>query len=543
VYYTGDRGCYRPDGTLDFLGRRDDQVKIHGVRIELEEIKNLLNHHPNVQDAVVLVREDHPGDKRLIAYVVLNQSDPPTTETLRRALAEYLPGTMIPGIFISLDAMPLTPSGKLDRKALPVPELDRSMLGSEYVTPRTPIEKSLVDLWQELLKLDVPPGVHDDFFTLGGHSLLAVQLVIQIEDRLKQAIPLQYFYTHPTIAEVAEELNQSGPPSIPQRQKQGVKAVSQPERNAPPLSFAQQRLWFLDHLYPNTSIYNVRLAIRLSGILHKKALQQAFNTLVQRHETLRTTFTAPHGLAVQIVAPEMELFLPVVDLDVGTEQQIDEQIKQHVQEAGETTFDLAQGPLIHVKLLRLDPEEHILILVIHHIITDGLSMDLMMQELEALYSSCSSDQASSLAPLPIQYADYTIWQHQQLQSGYYDKQLAYWRSQLEDAPMLKLPTERPFPLEQNFRGARRSLNLPTELGEKLKTLSQTAGVSLFMSFLGAFQVLLHRYRGQDDIVVATPIAGRTRPELEGLIGFFANTLVLRTDLSGNPTFTELLSRV
>lgn len=543
VYYTGDRGRYRPDGTLDFLGRWDDQVKIHGVRMELEEIRIVLNNQPKVLDAVVLVREDHPEDKRLVAYIVLDQSDPPTNGDLRRGLAEHLPNAMIPGIFVPLDTMPLTPNGKLDRKALPVPELGGSMLGSEYVGPRTSIEKSLVDLWQEVLKLDVPPGIHDDFFALGGHSLLAVRLVARIEETLNQDMSLQYFFTHPTVVEVAEELDRCGPSLIPQRQEQGVTAVFQPERKAPPLSFAQQRLWFLDRLYPNTSTYNISLALRLSGTLDKQALQRAFNTLVQRHETLRTSFAAPHGIAVQIIAPEMELALPVIDLDVGSRSQLDEQIKQHVQASSETIFDLEKGPLIQLKLLRLDPGQHVLILVIHHIITDGLSMDLMMQELQALYSAYTRGEVSPLAPLSFQYADYVIWQQQKMQGDELHNQLAFWRSKLEGASMLELPVDRPYPREQNFHGARRSLKLTSGLDKKLRALSQSEGVSLFMTFLGVFQVLLHRYRGQKDIVIATPIAGRTRPEHEGLLGFFVNTLVLRTDLSGNPTFIEFLGRV
>ncbi len=540
IYYTGDKGCYRPDGALDFLGRLDDQVKIHGVRMELEEIRIVLAKHPGIKEAAILVREDQGGDKRLVAYIVLEKTDPPTTRALRRALAERLPNAMIPGIFVPLDALPLTSSGKLDRKALPIPELQHLMQDSEYALPRTTVEKTLVKLWQKLLSLDTPPGIHDDFFALGGHSLLAVQMVTRIEESLKLVIPLQFFYIHPTIAEVAGELEQSGPLSMQPQQKHGITAVREPERKAPPLSFAQQRLWFLDRLYPDVSTYNIRLALRLSGTLHKKALQRAFNTLVQRHETLRTSFAAPHGIAVQIIAPEMELPLPVIELDV---EAMDEQIKQHVQEAAETTFDLEKGPLIHVKLLCLDPGQHVLILVIHHIITDGLSMDLMMQELEKLYTAYSTGQPSPLPPLPFRYADYSLWQHRKIQSGDLDEQLSYWRKKLNDSPMLKLPFDRLQLQEQNFHGAQQSLKLTPGLSKKLKALSQTTGVSLFMTLLGAFKTLLHRYRGQEDIVIATPIAGRTRPEHEGLLGLFVNTLVLRTDLSGNPPFIDLLGRI
>ena len=556
MYKTGDLARYRPDGNIEFLGRTDHQVKIRGFRIELGEIEAALGRHPAVREAVVMAREDKPGDpsaslltdpstslrieKRLVAYVVAEREPLPTTTDLRNFLKEKLPEYMVPAVFVLLDALPLMPNGKIDRRALPSPDRSRPELDKVFVAPRTPTEESLVEIWVQLLNIE-RVGVHDNFFDLGGHSLLATQLVSRMREAFQVEIPLRRLFEAPTVAGLAESIEaarQAGqlllaPPILPV-----------PRNGDLALSFAQQRLWFFDQLEPGLSAYNIPAAVRFQGPLNLAALERSLNEIVKRHESLRTTFGKVDGRPTQVIAPTLTIKLPVVDLRKLPASEQEAEVRRLVTAEAQRAFDLSQGPLIRCTVLRLGDEEHVGLLTMHHIISDGWSTGILVREVATLYVAFCAGGSSPLPALPIQYADFAHWQRQWLQGEVLETQIAYWKKQLANAPaLIDLPTDHPRPAVQTFRGAHQSLVLPKHLQEGFKTLSRQEGVTLFMTLLAAFKVLLYRYTGQDDLIVGTPIANRNRLETEGLIGFFVNALVLRTDLSGNPSFRELLRRV
>ena len=538
LYKTGDLACYRTDGNIQFLGRVDDQVKIRGFRIELGEIQAVLAQHPEVREAIVLAREDRPGDKRLVAYVVPAYKQFHATGELRNVLKKKLPDYMVPSAFVFLDGLPLTSNGKIDRMALPVPEGGPELVG--YVAPRSPVEEMIAEVWAEVLRLD-RVGVHDNFFELGGHSLLATQVVSRICQALRVEIPLRALFERPTVAELAKHFDQTrseeGRLSVPP-----ILAVSR-DRDLP-LSFAQERLWFLDQYEPNSSVYNLPSALRLKGSLNVEALEQSLNEIVRRHEGLRTTFRAADGEPVQVIAPSLAVPLSVVDLRETAESEREEESRRFVGEQARRPFDLARGPLFRASLIRLGQDDQILVLTMHHIVSDGWSMGVLYRELSVLYAAFSRGKPSPLPELPIQYADFTAWQRDWLQGEVLERQISYWKKQLEGIPaLLNLPTDHPRPAVQSHRGGRQSFVLSRELSRQLKDLSRKEGVTLFMTLLAAFQTLLHRYSGQEDVMVGSPIANRDREEIERLIGFFVNTLVLRTDLSNNPSFREVLKRV
>ncbi len=540
LYKTGDLARYLPDGSIEFLGRLDYQVKVRGFRVEPGEVETVLTEHPVVRQSVVVAREDEPGDKRLVAYVVPTQRQAPTSGELRALLKAKLPEYMVPSVFVLLEVLPLTPSGKVDRHALPAPEPSRPALEKAYAAPRTPVQEALVSLWVEVLGLG-QVGIHDDFFELGGHSLLATRLVSRLCHTFQVELSLSSFFEGPTIAMLAEriEATQRAARSLPTPPP--LRLVSRDAQL--PLSFAQQRLWFLNQLEPNSPLYNVPRALRLSGVLDAGALQQALRAIVARHEVLRTTFAVVDGEPVQVVAPTPSVPLPIEDLSSLPQSERQAQAWRRTREEGLRRFDLAQGPLLRAKLLRLSEEEHVLLIGMHHIVSDAWSMDVFWRELGALYEAFSSGKPSPLAELPIQYADYAVWQREWLTGEVLERHLGYWKRQLADIAALQLPTDRPRPAAQTHRGALQWLRLPESLSEALRELSRREGMTLFMVLLAAFQALLSRYAGQEDIAVGTPIAGRNQAEIEGLIGFFLNMLVMRTDLSGDPTFRELLRRV
>jgi len=540
LYKTGDLVRYLPDGNIEFLGRIDHQVKVRGNRIELGEIESILGQHPNVREVVVTTREDVPGDKRLFAYVVPNQEQTTTPRDLRRFLKEKLPDYMMPSAFVLLDKLPRTPNGKVDRRALPVPDKTRPELEETFVAPRTPVEEVLAGIWAEVLGLD-RVGVQDNFFELGGHSLLATQVISRVRDAFSVELSLYSLFEAPTISRLGEKievarregLGLQAPPILPRTQNENL-----------PLSFAQQRLWFLDQLVPDAPIYNIPLAYRVTGRLNVAALEQSLGEIVRRHEALRTTFTAVDGQPIQAIAPEINLRLPVVDLQEIAETERDNKVQRLATQEAQQPFDLTIGPLLRVKLLRLDKAEHVLLLTMHHIVSDGWSLGVLMRELAVLYEAFSTGKPASLPALPIQYADFAICQREWLSGEVLESQLGYWKQQLGgELPVLELPTDRPRPPVQTYRGARQSFQLSKDLTDALNALSRREGVTLFMTLLAAFKVLLYRYTGQEDIIVGSPIANRNRAEVEGLIGFFVNTLVLRSDLSGTPIFRELLGRV
>lgn len=540
LYKTGDLARYLPDGNIEFLGRVDHQVKIRGFRIELGEIETVLGHHPDVREAIVVAVEDAPGEQRLVAYVITEPGSVLTSSALRKFLQEKLPAYMTPAVFVLLAAWPLLSNGKIDRRALPVPDRARPEFEETFVAPRTPTEEMLAGIWAQVLGIE-RIGIHDNFFSLGGHSLLATQVVSRMRNAFQVEIPLRRLFELPTVA------GQAGSIEVARRAGQNLQAppiLPVPRDGDLPPSFAQQRLWFFDQLEPGSSAYNMPAAVRLRGPLNVATLEQSLNEIVKRHEALRTTFAMVDGRPVQVIAPILMLTLPVVDLRELSETERETEVQRLVTEEAQRPFDLAHGPLLRVTLLRLDAEEYVGLLTMHHIVSDGWSTGILIREMAVLYDAFSSGRSSPLPALLIQYADFAHWQRQWLQGEVLETQLAYWKAQLVGAPpLLEVPTDHPRPAVQTFRGAHQSVVLPATLTEGFKVLSRQEGATLFMTLLAAFKVLLFRYTSQDDLIVGTPVANRNRLEIEGLIGFFVNTLVLRTDLSGNPSFRELVRRV
>ncbi|NNC02416.1 amino acid adenylation domain-containing protein [Corallococcus exiguus] len=529
LYRTGDRVRWRPDGVLDFLGRTDSQVKVRGFRIEPGEIETALKASPGVEDASVVVREDAPGDKRLVAYVTGARVD---TGDLRAHLAARLPAHMMPSAFAKLERMPLTPSGKVDRKALPAPETQAGP--DAYVAPREGWETLVAELWAPLL--GVPRvGAHDHFFELGGHSLLATKVVSRLRDVLQRDVPLRLLLEFPTVSRFAERLEAlqkggHGPPVPP---------IVAGSRDKPrPLSFAQQRLWFLARLDPHGSAYNVPFFFHLDGPLDVPALEGALDALIQRHEALRTTFSDGEGQPVQHVVEHRPFTLAIESLDG------DALLRSRAEAEAKKPFDLEHGPLVRATLVRTAPERHALLLVMHHIVCDFWSIDILVRELKALYTARHQGEPPTLPPLPVQYPDFAGWQRQVMAGETLEAQRAWWTQHLEGAPpTLELPTDRPRPPVQTYQGLQLSRPLPASIPAAVQALARDAGVTPFMLLLAGFHALLARHSGQDDLVIGTPIAGRGQREVENLIGFFTNTLALRVDATGAESFRALLGRV
>ncbi|MFN8596436.1 MAG: amino acid adenylation domain-containing protein [Anaerolineae bacterium] len=537
LYKTGDLVRYLPDGEIEFLGRIDQQVKVRGFRIELGEIEAALAKHPDIMTAAVVARADEVGQQRLAAYIVPHHTAPTTIE-LRAFLKRTLPDYMVPSAYVVLDAIPVTPNGKVDRRALPEP--DWSATVSEYAAPRTPVEEIIAGIWSQVLN-NKRIGLHDNFFDLGGHSLLATQVVSRLRDMFQIELPLRDLFEASTVAELArrvEALLRGMHTPIEPLQPSGLL------NHARPLSFAQQRLWFLDQLEPGSPVYNVAAAIRLTGPLDVTALQRSLAAVVQRHEVLRATFPARDGQAYIDVASAMDVTLPITDLQSLPEPDRAPSAQRFLRDEARRPFDLARGPLLRVHLIRLAPDDHLLLFAIHHIIFDGWSTSVLIRETAVLYDAFTHDRSLPLPDLAIQYADFAHWQRHWLQGDVLEQQLAYWKQHLGgELPVLNIPTDRPRPALQTNHGAQVAFTLPADLSVALDDLSRQSGATLFMTLLAAFDTLLYRYTGQDDICIGTPIANRTRAEIEGLIGCFVNTLALRVNLTGAPTFRDLLKRV
>ncbi|MEW5926734.1 MAG: amino acid adenylation domain-containing protein [Gemmatimonadota bacterium] len=533
MYRTGDRARWLPDGNLVIMGRTDNQVKIRGYRVELGEVEAALRSHQAVSACLATMREDRPGDRQLVAYVVGDADAGTLREHLRRSLPEH----MVPGAFVRLKSLPETPTGKLDLRALPAPE--HRPAEERYAAPRTPVEELLAEIWAEVLGVE-RVGVQDTFFELGGHSLLATRVVSRVRGVFSVELPMRALLESPTVAGLAERveaLRLAGAPVLPP-------VVPVERADALPLSFAQERLWFLDRMQPGSTFYNVASALRLTGALDAEALERALGEVVRRHEALRTTFREVDGTPVQVVAPAGGFALPVESLAGLPAAEREAAARRRAAEEAARPFDLAAGPLFRAALLRLDGEEHVLLLGMHHVVSDGWSMDLLFREVLALYGAFREGGASPLRDLPVQYADYAVWQRRHLRGEALERQVSYWKERLAGAPeLLELPTDHPRPAVQTYRGAREPVEIPRELLERLRALGRGEGATLFMTLLGAFQLLLSKYAGTDDVAVGSPVAGRTRRETEELIGFFVNTLVLRTDLGGDPSFRETLRRV
>ncbi len=544
LYRTGDLARWLPDGNVEFLGRRDYQVKIRGFRIEPGEIEAALGSHPAVRQAVVAAKTAPSGDKRLVAYIVPAHAQAPEGGELRRYLLDRLADYMVPSAFVEVSRLPLTPNGKVDRNALPEPDWTQRGTEETYVAPRTPVEEVLARLWSDVLGV-AQIGIHDDFFELGGHSLLATQLISRLRDAFQVDLPLRNIFESPTIATLAEQVE------LAQRTAAGVQAppIRPVSRDRElPLSFAQQRLWFLDQLEPDSPFYNLPEAVRLSGPLNEAILIRSLNEVVRRHEALRTTFPTVDGRPRQVIAPALTLALPVVDLSSLPAAEREAEVARQAQAEAQTPFTLAAGPLVRGRLLRLGPSEHIILLTMHHIVGDDWSTSVLVQEIGLLYNAFAQGLPSPLPELPIQYADFAAWQRGWLAGDVLAQQIGYWKGALAGLPpVLALPTDRPRPPVQTFDGDYVTFSLPAALSKQVRSLCQREGVTLFMALLAAFQTLLHRYSGQADFAVGTPIANRNRADIEGLIGFFVNTLVLRARFDGEgaaaaPTFRQFLRR-
>ncbi|HEX3252554.1 MAG TPA: amino acid adenylation domain-containing protein [Pyrinomonadaceae bacterium] len=541
LYRTGDIGRLHEDGKVQYLGRGDQQVKVRGHRVELEEIETVLGQHEGVEQAVVVLSEVDRAGKRLVAYVVPDKDLELQVGDLRRHLREQLPEYMVPSAFVLLDRLPLTKNGKVDRRMLPAPEPLRSDLEATYVAPRTAVEELLVEIWESVLGVE-RVGAHDNFFDLGGHSLLATRVISRVRQAFAIDLPLRKLFEEPTVAGLA---------TIVDEVLVGEERITAPPLRAAardgdlPLSFAQQRLWFINQMDPGSSTYHISSAVKLSGPLDVVALKRAFDDVVRRHEVLRTSFPTVDNQPVQRIAAPKDFDLPVIDLltDASLENRRKEAHRIAAEEA-RRPFDLATGSLLRATLIRVAEQEHVVSLTMHHIVSDGWSISVLIREVASLYRAFAAGKDSPLPELAIQYADYALWQREWLSGEVLERQLKYWRRQLAGAPpVLELPTDRPRPPVQTFHGAAESFNLDHALTEQLKSLSRTEGTTLFMTLLAAFKTLLFRYSEQASIVVGTPIAGRTQVETEGLIGLFINTLVLRTEVEATLSFRELLGKV
>ncbi len=541
-YRTGDIVRENEQGLIEFVGRRDTQVKLRGYRIELGEIEAQLRRHPDVRETVVQLRNDGPdGEAYLVGYIVPWKHPGPDQQTIREDLAHCLPSYLVPKRIVCLEQFPLSANGKLDRRRLPSPppESAEQMRQEPIEEPRTPIEALIQQIWRQVLQVH-EIGRSDDFFRLGGHSLLGTRMIAHVRSAFGVEVPITWLFEAPTIAGLAQRIDEA----IRQGHGLAFPALLPAARDQIlPLSFAQQRLWFLDQLEPGSTAYTIPRMLRLHGTLDHHALEQALHRVIERHENLRTTFPSEHGEPRQEIHPHALTSLRHLDLRHLAAAAREEQASSLAQQEVARPFDLARGPLLRVWLLHLTQEEYVLLLTMHHIISDGWSSGLLVQELTTLYAGLQQGTPVELPVLPVQYADYALWQRTWLQGAILERQLDYWKTQLAGLSPLDLPTDHPRTAIAASRGAQQRVQLPQELSQQLQALSQREGVTLFMTLLAAFQVLLTRYSGQSDIAVGTPIANRTHQEIEGLIGFFINMLVLRSDLSDNPTFRDLLTRV
>ena len=534
LYKTGDLARYRPDGDIEFLGRLDHQVKIRGFRIEPGEIEAALCHHPQVREAVVGPREDVAG-RHLVAWLVAAGEPAPAAAQLRSFLQATLPDYMIPAVFVFLPVLPLNANGKIDRKALPAPDAGEGAAQGD--APRNAVEEIVAGIWASLLGREV--GIFDNFFELGGHSLLATQVASRLRDAFAAEIPLRRLFDAPTVAALAEEVRACAgqgdddlPPLLPG-----------PRAGDLPLSFAQQRLWFIDQFDKGSAAYNMTGALRLGGALDAPALDRALAAVVRRHETLRTLIRSAEGEAEQIVTDAPFAGMVRRDLSAYPAPEREAALRALLAAEGRKPFDLASQPPLRALLVRLGAQEHVLLATLHHIAADGWSVGLLIQELAALYGAFAQGRPSPLPPLPVQYADFARWQRHCLGGAALEDQLAYWRTALQGAPeLLELPGDRSRPPQQTFRGGVARFRIGEALTQSLRQLGREHGATLFMTLLSAYAVLLGRLGGADDIVVGSPVANRNRRETEELIGFFVNTLPLRVDLSGDPDFVELLRR-
>lgn len=551
MYRTGDLVRYRANGNMEYLGRIDHQVKVRGFRIELGEIQNTINRAPGVQESLVVTSEDAAGGKSLVTYLVSKLEAAEVIQSVRGVIRANLPDYMMPAAFVVLEKFPLTPNGKIDRSALPAPKLD-DLLGADFIAPRNEAETKMAQIWCEVLGLE-RVGVTSNFFELGGHSLLATQCISRIREAFKVDLPVKALFTTPTIEELCHELEHAGalspltPPPVHRISRDGDM----------PLSFAQMRLWFLNQLetgkseYNISTSYNMPAALRLKGDLNVSALRKSFHALVERHESLRTSFLIDDGRATQVIREPSDWFMDVRDLRHLDQEEREAEVMRLAEDEATRSFDLVLGSLdkarrirlMRTRLLQTGEREHVLLLTMHHIISDGWSLGILIDEVGELYRSLVQGEAPDLKPIHIHYVDYASWQRKWMDGPVFEHQLNYWRQALAGVPVLELPTDRQRPPMMTFNGYYEPVKLDHVLTQKLNALSRSQGTTLFMTLLSAFYGLLYRYTGQTDICVGTPVANRARPEFEKLIGCFVNSLALRVNLDGDPRFVDLLSQV
>lgn len=540
VFRTGDMARMLPDGCMVSAGRKDSQVKVRGERIEINEIEASLADDSSVRECAVVAWDWKTDEKRLVAYVVPVAGQSVSPMELREAVRRKLPEHMVPSVFLELEKFPLTPNGKIDRRALPEPEASELERATAYVAPRTPTERAIAEVWSEVFEIE-RIGADDHFLDLGGHSLMATLVTSRLCEIFDVELLARQVFEHPTVASLAgcvenelqKEPDADSVPLVPVSRDRDL-----------PLSFSQQRLWFLDRFESGSAFYNLVTAVRMSGVIDRSALQKSIDRIVARHESLRTCFMSEEGDPVQVVSEVASLPLLFIDLSAFPADSRDSRALCAIQEEAQRPFDLSRDVMIRATLIRLAENEHALLIVVHHIASDGWSMGILFEELAAFYEAYSTGTPLSLAELPVQYADYSHWQRQRLQGEGLENHLSYWREKLKGArPVLEFPTDRPRPPTRSYSGGRETVVVSSELLTSLQTLCRSERVTLFAALLSTFEILLYRYTGQDDLIVGSPVAGRNRTELESMIGFFVNPLVLRADLSGNPSFRELLARI
>ncbi len=550
LYRSGDRVRYLSDGKLEFCGRLDHQVKVRGFRIEPQEVEAVLRQHEAVTESVVVAREDASGHKRLVAYVVPRNRQMPD---LRAYLREKLPEYMVPSTFVRLDQLPLSANGKVDRRALPLIDGSETESNETFIVPRGETEQKLTEICSELL-WGQRIGVRDNFFDLGGNSLMVIQLASRIRSTFAVDLDLQDIFVYPTIEEITKLIDSAlltksstkidetlGMREQLDQLNLSARIIPRREHDRPcPLSFSQQRLWFIEQLYPGNFGYNITKALRLRGSLDIEALERSLTEIVRRHESFRTSFTVIDGQPSQITEPLKPFKITWID---QPERSSSPEEMSLIRIEAQRPFDLGQGQLLRASLLPAGADEYVLVLVMHHIATDGWSLEIFSRELSSLYEANIAKRTASLPDLPIQYADYAAWQREQLQGERLQQEVRYWREQLTDLPELMLPTDFDRPNTESFHGALLCFTLASSITERLKARSLEEDVTGFMLLLAAFKVLLFSYLKSDDIAVGSPTAGRDLIDTENLIGFFVNTLVLRTSLANNPSFREILKRV
>ena len=539
LYRTGDRARYREDGNLEFLGRVDQQVKLRGYRIELGEVEYVLSNAPGVYQAAVLLREDKPEQQRLVGYVTGPSSFNAMLDQVRSYVEARLPQYMVPSVIQWVDVMPLTAAGKINRRALPVPEETAGQVAAR-IAPRTQVEEALAELWKSVL--GVPEaGIHDNFFERGGHSLLATQLVSRMREVFDVEVSLRVLFERPTIMGLAEEVTRL---RHGEKKTATIPPIVRVPRDQPlPLSFSQQRMWLMYRLAPEGTAYNMPFASRQMGPLNKLALRATIDAICRRHEAFRTTFAMTGEGPVQIIGPFQSPHWVEVDLSCLPVKQRQQEAARLIALEANVPFDLEKGHLARFVLIEIEPEDHVLVLTMHHIVGDQWSFGVIGSEFAFFYNAFCKSETPSVTPIPLQYADYAVWQRRCLTDEWLRTQSDYWQRRLAGLLRLSLPTDYPRPLMQTFNGSHCMLELPVSLIERMKQFSAERNATVFMTLLACFQILLSRYSGQYDIAVGSPIANRTQSAVESIVGSFVNILVLRTDLSGNPTFEEMHERV